>query len=223
MASAAAVLIVFDILGKLRAHGHGLGASCRRYVGVPMNMLIPARGVDSPVAGMRPPTCAGCMRHGRGRSASRGRRRAATGTSLAASGRVAPPGRARGQGHSRPVARPSWHSSWMASAARGAFLVKGASDSQARPAGSSPRRWAVRAMCKSKARMRASPRMREGLRPMGQFGISVRWTRQTSPECSQASTATNGGSAASRLRRAKICGWPIVVELGLQGMQDAMR
>jgi hypothetical protein len=52
----AADLIVLVTLSvnfvKLHAHGHGLSGycrACRRYLGVPMPVLIAARGADSPV------------------------------------------------------------------------------------------------------------------------------------------------------------------------------
>jgi hypothetical protein len=59
----AADLIVLDTLGKLADHGHGVGRyclPCRRYSGVPMPVLIAARGADSPFVGMRLLKCAGC-------------------------------------------------------------------------------------------------------------------------------------------------------------------
>jgi hypothetical protein len=64
MPSSAADLIVLDTLGKLRAHGHGLNGycrACRRYFNVAMPALIAARGPESPVVGMRPLRCAGCL------------------------------------------------------------------------------------------------------------------------------------------------------------------
>jgi hypothetical protein len=63
-ASNVAELIVLYNLGKLYARGHGLSGYCRgyrRFFDVPMPALIAARGPDSPVVGMRPLRCAGCL------------------------------------------------------------------------------------------------------------------------------------------------------------------
>jgi hypothetical protein len=62
MASPAADLIVLDTLGKLHAHGHGLGGIarvCRLLFRVPMPAIIAARGTDRFLVGMRPLTCVG--------------------------------------------------------------------------------------------------------------------------------------------------------------------
>ena len=55
-------LIVIDTLGKLYAHGHGVGGycrDCRRLFSVSMAALIHERSAESPV-GMTPLPCPGC-------------------------------------------------------------------------------------------------------------------------------------------------------------------
>jgi hypothetical protein len=59
-------LIVIDTLGKLAAHGHGVGGccrACRRLFSVSMPALIRERGADSPVVGMKPLPCPVCGGH----------------------------------------------------------------------------------------------------------------------------------------------------------------
>jgi hypothetical protein len=56
-------LIVIDTLGKLAAHGHGVGGYCRDCRGlfsVSMPALIHERRAESPVVGMTPLPCPGC-------------------------------------------------------------------------------------------------------------------------------------------------------------------
>ena len=59
-------LIVIDTLGKLYAHGHGVGGycrDCRRLFSVSIVVLIRERGADSPVVGMKPLPCPVCGGH----------------------------------------------------------------------------------------------------------------------------------------------------------------
>ena len=73
-------LIVLDTLGKLYAHGYGVNGycrPCRRYFGVPMPVLIAARGGDARVVGMRSLSSAPAAAGGRRRFASPRRRKTA--------------------------------------------------------------------------------------------------------------------------------------------------
>jgi hypothetical protein len=56
--------IVLDTLGKLYAHGHGIGGyclTCQRVFTVSLLALIKERGGDARVVGMKPLTCPGCQ------------------------------------------------------------------------------------------------------------------------------------------------------------------
>jgi hypothetical protein len=56
--------IVLDTLGKLYAHGHGIGGYClvcMRVFAVSLPALIKERGGDSRYIGMKPLTCPGCL------------------------------------------------------------------------------------------------------------------------------------------------------------------
>jgi hypothetical protein len=56
--------IVLDTLGKLYAHGHGIGGYClvcQRIFGVSIVALIKERGGEARVVGMKPLTCPGCQ------------------------------------------------------------------------------------------------------------------------------------------------------------------
>jgi hypothetical protein len=55
--------IVLDTLGKLYAHGHGMGGyclACQRLFDASIVALIKERGGDSKVVGMKPLACPGC-------------------------------------------------------------------------------------------------------------------------------------------------------------------
>jgi hypothetical protein len=56
--------IVLDTLGKLYAHGHGIGGyclDCQRLFVASLPKLITERGGDARVVGMKPLTCPGCQ------------------------------------------------------------------------------------------------------------------------------------------------------------------
>jgi hypothetical protein len=63
-AASARGFIVLDTLGKLYAHGHGIGSYClvcQRVFLVLLPSLITERGGDARVAGMNPLMCPGCQ------------------------------------------------------------------------------------------------------------------------------------------------------------------
>jgi hypothetical protein len=64
MPSRAADQIVIDTLGKLYAHGHGIGGyclTCQRVFSVSLPARIKERGGDCRYIGMKPLTCPGCQ------------------------------------------------------------------------------------------------------------------------------------------------------------------
>ena len=63
MPSPLADLIVLDTLGKLYAHGHGIGGyclDCRRLFAVSLTVLMLERGRDYSPIRMAPVRCPGC-------------------------------------------------------------------------------------------------------------------------------------------------------------------
>jgi hypothetical protein len=63
MATPLADLIILDTLGKLEAHGHGIGGyclACQRLFDVSMTVLMLERGRDYSPIHMAPVRCPGC-------------------------------------------------------------------------------------------------------------------------------------------------------------------